>query len=110
MVYKDELFRRVWEKVNIGKTGYKERIKQVEVELVINGFLEELSQCMINNEDISLRGFGNFVSNTRKERIAFDSIRRQKIRLPERRVIKFNISKEVDKHIRGEKRYEVIDK
>lgn len=109
MVYKDELLRRVWEKVNIGKTGYKDRIKQVEVELVINEFLEELSQCMINNEDISLRGFGNFVSNTRKGRIAFDSIRRQKIRLPERRVIKFNISKEIDKYIRGEKRFEVID-
>ena len=109
MVYKDELFRRVWEKVNIGKTGYKDRIKQVEVELVINEFLNELAQCMINNEDISLRGFGNFVFNKRMGRIAFDSIRRQKMRLPERRVIKFNISKEVDKHIRGEKRFEVVD-
>jgi nucleoid DNA-binding protein len=109
MVYKDELLRRVWEKVNIGKTGYKDRIKQVEVELVINEFLEELSQCMIDGEDVNLRGFGKFVSNTRKGRIAFDTIHRQKIRLPERRVIKFNISKNVDKYIRGEKRFEVVD-
>lgn len=109
MVRKPELLRRVWEKVNIGKTRYRDRISQTDIELIINGFLEELSQCMINNEDISLRGFGSFVSNTRKGRIAFDSIRRQKIRLPERRVIKFNISKEIDKHIRGEKRFEIVD-
>lgn len=109
MVRKDELLRRVWEKVNIGKTGYKDRIKQVDIEIIVNEFLEQMAQCMINNEDISLRGFGSFVSNTRMGRIAFDSIRRQKIRLPERRVIKFNISKEVDKHIRGEKRFEVVE-
>lgn len=109
MILKPELVRRVWEKVNVGKVGYKERLRYVDIELIINEFLEELSQCMINNEDVSLRGFGNFVSNTRKERVAFDTIRRQKIRLPERRVIKFNISKDVDKHIRGEKKFEVID-
>ena len=109
MILKPELIRRVWEKVNVRKTGYKERLRYVDIELIINEFLEELSQCMIDGKDVNLRGFGNFVSNTRKGRAAFDSIRRQKIRLPERRVIKFNISKEIDKYIRGEKRFEVID-
>lgn len=88
MILKPELIRRVWEKVNIGKSGYKERLKYVDIELIINEFLGELSQCMIDGEDVNLRGFGKFVSNTRKGRIAFDTIHRQKIRLPERRVIK----------------------
>lgn len=109
MILKPELTRRVWEKVNVGKTGYKERLRYIDIELIINEFLKELSQCMIDGEDVNLRGFGKFVSNTRKGRIGFDTIRKQKIRLPERRVIKFNISKDVDKHIRGEKRFEVID-
>lgn len=109
MILKPELIRRVWEKVNVGKTGYKERLRYIDIELIINEFLKELSQCMIDGEDVNLRGFGKFVSNIRKGRVAFDTIRKQKIRLPERRVIKFNISKDVDKHIRGEKRFEVID-
>lgn len=109
MVFKPELIRRVWEKVNIGRQGYKERIKYDDIELIINEFLEEMSQCMINSEDICIKGFGNFVSNIRKGRIDFDTIHKQKIHLPERRVIKFNISKNVDQYIRGEKKYEVVD-
>lgn len=109
MILKPELIRRVWEKVNVGKTGYKERLRYIDIELIINEFLKELSQCMIDGTDVNLIGFGKFVSNTRKGRIGFDTIHKQKIRLPERRVIKFNISKDVDKHIRGEKRFEVIE-
>lgn len=110
MIFKPELMRRVWEKVNVGKEGYKDRLKQVDVELIINEFLEEISQCMINGEDVSIRGFGNFVSNTRKGRVAFDIVNQQKIRLPDRRVIKFNISQNIDKYVRGERKFERIEK
>lgn len=109
MILKPELIDRVWEKVNVGKQGRKERLRKVDIEMIINEFLNTLSQCMIDGEDVSVRGFGNFVSNIRKGRIAFDSINRQKIRLPERRVIKFNISKSIDKFIRGEKKFERIE-
>ena len=109
MILKPELIDRVWEKVNVGKQGRKERLRKVDIEMIINEFLNALSQCMIDGEDVSVRGFGNFVSNIRKGRIAFDSINRQKIRLPERRVIKFNISKNVDNFIRGEKNFERIE-
>ena len=109
MILKPELIDRVWEKVNVGKQGRKERLRKVDIEMIINEFLNTLSQCMIDGEDVSVRGFGNFVSNIRKGRIVFDSINRQKIRLPERRVIKFNISKNVDKFIRGEKNFERIE-
>lgn len=109
MILKPELIDRVWEKVNVGKQGRKERLRKVDIEMIINEFLNTLSQCMIDGEDVSVRGFGNFVSNIRKGRIAFDSINSQKIRLPERRVIKFNISKNVDKFIRGEKNFERIE-
>ena len=109
MVYKPELIDRVWRNLNIGKQERKERIRKVDIEMIINEFLKNVSQCMIDGEDVSIRGFGNFVSNIRKGRIAFDSINRQKIRLPERRVIKFNISKGIDKFVRGEKKFEVIE-
>ena len=88
MVYKPELIDRVWSKLNIGKQERKERIRKVDIELIINEFLKNVSRCMIDGEDVLIRNFGNFVSNIRKGRIAFDSINRQLIRLPERRVIK----------------------
>ncbi len=109
MILKTELIDRVWEKVNVGKQGRKERLRKVDIEKIINTMLDEMAQCMIDGEDIRIDGFGKFLSRIRKERIAFDSINRQKIRLPERRVIKFNISKGIDKFIRGEKKFERIE-
>lgn len=109
MVFKPELVRRVWEKVNVGRVGYKERLKHDDIELIINEFLKTLSQCMIDGEDVNMRGFGKFISNTRKGRVHFDSICKRKIRLPERRVIKFYISKNVDKYVRGEKEFEILE-
>ena len=109
MILKPELIDRVWEKVNVGKQGRKERLRKVDIEKIINTMLDEMAQCMIDGEDIRIDGFGKFLSRIRKERIAFDSINRQKIRLPERRVIKFNISKGIDKFIRGEKKFERIE-
>ena len=47
IIFKTELIRRVWEKVNVDSEGYKDRIKQVDVETIINTFLQEMSQCMI---------------------------------------------------------------
>lgn len=109
MIHKADLIRRVWEKVNVGREGYKERLKMDDIELIINTMFKEISQCMIDGEDVNIRSFGKFVSNTRKERIAYDSVHKQKILLPERRVIKFNISKDVDKYIRGEKKFKVVE-
>ena len=109
MILKTELIDRVWEKVNVGKQGRKERLRKVDIEKIINTMLDEMAQCMIDGEDIRIDGFGKFLSRIRKERIAFDSINRQKIRLPERRVIKFNISKGIDKFIRKEKKFERIE-
>lgn len=109
MIYKPELVDRVWSKVNIGRQGRKERLRKEDIEIIINEFLKVLSECMIDGEDVHMRGFGKFVSNIRKGRVAFDQVNKQKIRLPERRVIKFNISKDVDKFIRGEKKFERIE-
>lgn len=109
MILKPELTRRVWEKVNVGRQGYKERLRYDDVELIINEFLKTLSQCMIDGEDVHMRGFGKFVSNIRKGRVGFDGIRKKKIRFPDRRVIKFNISKNIDTYVRGEKEFEILD-
>ena len=67
MIFKPQLIDRVWKKVNVGRTGYKERLKKDDIELIVNTLLSEMSQCMIDGEDVNIRSFGKFVSNTRKE-------------------------------------------
>ncbi len=106
IIFKTELIRRVWEKVNVDSEGYKDRIKQVDVETIINTFLQEMSQCMIVGDDIVLRGFGKFMSKIRKARTKYNSICKTELTFPERRFIKFNISKRIDKHIKGEEGHE----
>jgi nucleoid DNA-binding protein len=92
--------------VNVDSEGYKDRIKQVDVETIINTFLQEMSQCMIVGDDIVLRGFGKFMSKIRKARTKYNSICKTELTFPERRFIKFNISKRIDKHIKGEEGHE----
>ena len=97
IIFKTELIR---------SEGYKDRIKQVDVETIINTFLQEMSQCMIVGDDIVLRGFGKFMSKIRKARTKYNSICKTELTFPERRFIKFNISKRIDKHIKGEEGHE----
>ena len=65
-----------------------------------------MSQCMIVGDDIVLRGFGKFMSKIRKARTKYNSICKTELTFPERRFIKFNISKRIDKHIKGEEGHE----
>ena len=102
MVYKAELVRRVWEKVNVGKEKRKERLKQDDVEMVINTFLKEMSQCMIDGEDINMRGFGKFVSKIWTGRTLYNPAYKKELVLPTRRRIKFDIAQDVDKIIKEE--------
>lgn len=106
IIFKPELVDRVWKKVNVGREGRKEKVKKEDIEIAINIFLEEMSQCMVDGDDISLRGFGNFVSKVRKARTTYNSMCKTELTFPERRFIKFNISKNVDKHIKGEGSHE----
>ena len=106
VIFKPELVDRVWRKVNVGREGRKEKVKKEDIEIVINTFLEEMSQCMIDGDDIILRGFGKFMSKVRKARTTYNSICKTDLTFPERRIIKFNISKNVDKHIKGEGSHE----
>ena len=105
-IFKPELVDRVWRKVNVGREGRKEKVKKEDIEITINIFLEEMSQCMVDGDDISLRGFGNFVSKVRKARTTYNSMCKTELTFPERRFIKFNISKNVDKQIKGEGSHE----
>ena len=95
-IFKPELVDRVWKKVNVGREGRKEKVKKEDIEITINIFLEEMSQCMVDGDDISLRGFGTTYNSMCKTELTF----------PERRFIKFNISKNVDKQIKGEGSHE----
>ena len=67
MIHKADLIRRVWEKVNVGRGGYKERLRMEDIERIINTIFKEMSQCTVDGVDINIRSFGKFVSNIRKE-------------------------------------------
>lgn len=102
IIFKTELVDRVWKKVNADRRGYKEIVKKEDIEIVINTFLKEMSQCMIDGDDIVLRGFGKFISKIRRSRTVYNSLCKTELTFPERRIIKFKISKNVDKQIKGE--------
>ena len=104
MILKTELIDRVWEKVNIGKVGRKERFRRVDVEKIINTMFDEMTQCMIDGVDIRLDGFGKFSSRIRQRRNGVNPKTQEPLVFPERRVIKFDVSKDTDRRIRGDKK------
>lgn len=108
MIVKTELITKVWEKVNIGRVGYKERLRKADIEEIINTMFDEMTECMIEGVDIRIDGFGKFSSNIRKRRVGVNPKTQEPLIYPERRVIKFDVSVVTDKKIKGDKKFERI--
>ena len=70
--------------------AYHTRLPRNVCAFVIDTFLDELKQTLINGEDVKLKTFGNFVVNTRSKRAGMDLPTGEVVIHPARRVVKFN--------------------
>ena len=73
-----------------------------EVEKMFEKIINILSDALVNEDRIEIRGFGTFSTKIRKERIARNPRNGEKVSVKEKRSIKFRFSKEIKKILNEE--------
>ena len=73
----------------------KSDISQKQTAEIIQNILDSIKTAVVEkNESITFLGFGSFSSTVRKERSGINPATKEKINIPERKVVKFKPSKE----------------
>ena len=68
-------------------------VEKVQVQAIVEAFMENVKNSMIGGENVYLRGFGSFVIKTRKEKTARNISKNTTIKIPEHNVPTFKPSK-----------------
>ncbi len=87
---KDELIQAISDRTGLTRTDVKH---------VIDAFISIVKDQLINGDSVVMRGFGTFMTRTRKPRVARDINRNKPIYLPERRVPFFKPSNKLVKEV-----------
>ena len=68
-------------------------LTKVEIEAVLDGVIHSISESLKRGERVDFRGFGSFIVKQRSARDARNPATREIVRLPERYIPAFKISK-----------------
>ncbi len=78
------------------QTGYD----RVTVLNVVESFMENVKDSIVKDENVYLRGFGSFITKTRKEKIARNISKGTSIVVPEHKIPAFKPAKEFVKSVK----------
>ncbi|MBN1634119.1 MAG: integration host factor subunit beta [Ignavibacteria bacterium] len=81
----------------ISKISESTGISKKETEIVVEGFISVIIDCMKRNDSIEIRGFGTFKNKIRNPRMARNPKTGEVIKLKKRFIPFFKISKEFKK-------------
>ena len=81
----------------ISKISNATGISKKETEIVVEGFIGTIIECLKENNSIEIRGFGTFKNKEREARIARNPKTGESIQLKKRFIPYFKISKEFKK-------------
>jgi len=68
-------------------------LTKVEIEAVLNGFINSITESLKRGERVDLRGFGTFIVKQRAARDARNPATREIVQLQERHIPAFKVSK-----------------
>ena len=71
------------------KTG----VEKVQIQAIVESFMEEIKESMGRGENVYLRGFGSFIIKTRAEKVARNISRNTTITIPEHKIPAFKPAK-----------------
>ncbi len=71
------------------------RLPKKDVALIVDGFLESISQTLISNGHVEIRGFGSFKIKFAKARIARNPRSGETVHVPSKLVPYFKVSREL---------------
>lgn len=64
-----------------------------EAKILVNGFFSTLEEVLVKGDDLSILGFGKFETTTQSARTCRNSKTGEKIKVSEKKVVKFRVGK-----------------
>ena len=71
------------------KTG----VEKVQIQAIVETFMEEVENSLSRGENVYLRGFGSFIIKTRAEKVARNISKNTTITIPEHKIPAFKPAK-----------------
>lgn len=76
----------------VSKIAEKTDMKLKDINAVLDGFIEVMTEAFENDERVELRGFGNFIAKTRKARKARNIQTGEVVDVPAKKILTFKQS------------------
>ena len=77
-------------------TGYD----KTTISVVVEAFMESVKKNLVDGENVYLRGFGSFITKTRKEKVARNIGKHMSVIVPSHRVVAFKPAAELADDVR----------
>ena len=68
-------------------------VEKVQVQAIVEAFMDNVKEAMMNGQNVYLRGFGSFIIKTRKTNVAGNISKNTTITIPEHRIPTFKPAK-----------------
>ena len=68
-------------------------VEKIQVQAIVEAFMETVSESLVKNENVYLRGFGSFIIKKRAEKVARNISKNTTITIPEHNIPAFKPSK-----------------
>ena len=74
-------------------------VEKVQIQAIVETFMEEVENSLSRGENVYLRGFGSFIIKTRAEKVARNISKNTTITIPEHNIPAFKPSKSFSSEI-----------
>ena len=74
-------------------------INKDDILLIIDSFLKKIKDCVHNDDQVDIRGFGTFLKTEKKARKIHSPIAGKIVEVPAKSIMGFKASKIIEKHI-----------
>ena len=68
-------------------------VEKVQIQAIVESFMEEIKDSLSRGENVYLRGFGSFIVKTRAEKVARNISKNTTITIPEHKIPAFKPAK-----------------
>ena len=77
----------------VSQIARKTGVEKVQIQTIIEVFMDEIKEALGNDQAVYLRGFGSFNTKTRKEKVARNISQNTTIIIPEHKIPAFKPAK-----------------
>jgi len=83
----------------VGEVVRKTGLSKKDAAAAVNALFDSLKEAFYREERIEIRGFGIFATKNRKPRVGRNPKTLEEVRIPERKVVVFKLSKIIRKNL-----------